>query len=164
MFQELGTSEPSSHCIPYEPSRVTSTTSKSPSQTGESLCRSLVICIFHRMKSPTLKLCELMLRVWYRINACWCFADGMTATLHNSSNLIKSSTQESFACSSENCCTQKDLCCTSVGNIALKSYIDDNGVWLVAWLKVVHKTHKTDVNSFTHLPDRYSAGVKLRRS
>jgi hypothetical protein len=31
------------------------TTSKGPSQIGESLCWSLVICIFHKTKSPTLK-------------------------------------------------------------------------------------------------------------
>jgi hypothetical protein len=145
MFQEFRTSEPSSRCSLYEPGWVTSTTSKGHSQTGESLCQSLVFCIFCGMKSPTLKLHELMLHAWYCLIACWCFDDWMTAALHNSSNLVKSSD-----CSSENCCTRKYLCSTSVGNIASEPYINENGVWHVARLRVVRKAHKTDDNSFTH--------------
>jgi hypothetical protein len=134
MFQEFGTSELSSCCSLYDPGWVTSTTSKGPSHIGESLYWTLVICIFRKMKFPTMNMCELMLRVWYRLIVCWCFADWMTATSRNSSNLLRSSTWELSDCSSENCCTQKDLCSTSVGNITSESYTNENGVWPVAWL------------------------------
>jgi hypothetical protein len=150
MFHEFGTSEPSSHCSLYKPGWVTSTTSKGLSQTGESLCRSLVVCIFRKMKSPTLKLHELMLHVWYHLIACWCFADWMTIASRNSSNLVKSSIRESSDWSSLNYYSQKYLCSTSVGNIALDPYTNENGVWHVAWLGVMGKAHRTDDNSFTH--------------
>jgi hypothetical protein len=152
MFQEFGTFKPSTWCSLYEPGQVTSTTSKGPSQTRERLCRSLVVWTFRRTKSPTLKLWELMLNVWYRLIACWCFVDRMTVASYSFSNLVKSSTQESFECSSEYYWTWKDLCSTLVGNITSESYTRENGVWPVAWLRVVHRAHKTDGNSFTHLP------------
>jgi hypothetical protein len=136
----------------YDPGRVTLTISKGPSQTGESLCRSLVIWIFCRTKSPTLKLWELMLRAWYRFIACRCFADWMTAASHNSSNLVKSSTRESFDCySSKNYWTRKDLCSTLVGNIASEPYTSENGVWPMARFGVVRIAHKADGNSFIHV-------------
>jgi hypothetical protein len=118
MFQEFRTSKPSSHYSLYESGRVTLTTSKGPFQIGESLCQSLVICIFCKTKSPTLKLCELILRVWYHLIACCYFVDWMIAASHNSCNLVKSSTRESSDYSSENYCTWNDLCSTTVGNIA----------------------------------------------
>jgi hypothetical protein len=37
VFHEFGASKPSSHCSLYETGQVTLTTSKGPSQTGESL-------------------------------------------------------------------------------------------------------------------------------
>jgi hypothetical protein len=70
----------------------------------------------------------------------------MTAALRNSSSLVKSSTQESFDYSSENCCTQKDLCSTSMGNIASELYTSENGVCPVAKLGVVRRALRTDVN------------------
>jgi hypothetical protein len=125
----------------YEPGRVTSTTSKGPSQIGKSLCWSLVIWIFHSMKSPTRKMRELTFHAWYRLMTYWCFAEWMTAASCNSSNLVKPSTRESSDCTSLNSCTQKDLCSTSVGNIASDKYTNKNGVWLVARLGVVCKAH-----------------------
>jgi hypothetical protein len=76
----------------------------------------------------------------------------MTVASRNSSNLVKSLTRESSDFSSLNYCTQKELCSTSVGNIASDPYINENGVWPVAWLGVVCKAHNTDGNSLTHFP------------
>jgi hypothetical protein len=84
------------------------------SQVGEILWRSLVVWIFCSMKSTTGKLCELTFHVWYHLMAYWCLADWMIAASHSSSNMVKSWTLGSFDRSSLKCCTQKDLCSTSV--------------------------------------------------
>jgi hypothetical protein len=76
----------------------------------------------------------------------------MTTSSRNSSKLVKSSTRESFDCSLLNDCTQKDLCSTSVGDIASDPWTNENSVWHVARLRVVRRAHKTDGNSFTHFP------------
>jgi hypothetical protein len=150
MFQEFGTFEPSSRCRQYEWGWVTSTTSKGTSQAGESFCQSLVVWIFHRMKSQTSKQGELMMRARYCLIACWCFANWVTTASHNSSSLVRTSTQELFDYSWQNCWTRKDLCSTSVGNIALEPHTSENGVWPMAQLRVMHRAHRTDGNSFIH--------------
>jgi hypothetical protein len=73
----------------------------------------------------------------------------MTVASRNSSNLVKSLTRESSNCSSLNSCTRKDLCSTLVDSIASGSYTNENGVWPVARLGVVHKVYNTDGNSLT---------------
>jgi hypothetical protein len=76
----------------------------------------------------------------------------MIAPLRNSSSLVKSSTQKSFDCSSDYYWTQKDLCSTSVGNIALELDISENDMCPVSQLRIVHRVHKIDDNSFIDFP------------
>jgi hypothetical protein len=72
--------------------------------------------------------------------------------LHSSSNLVKSSIRESLDYSSEYLWTRRDVCSTSVGNIASDPYTSEKGVYPVARLGVVRRAHSTDNSFFIHFP------------